>query len=462
MRYRSDPVAFAQEKLGLRIWDRQAEILLECAKRLRVAVRSGHKIGKSTAAAVLALWFVYCFKGARVVMTSSTDRQVRRILWREVRRLYASLRGEFGVDIALAPDTGLQLPDGREIVGFSTKEPERIAGFSGENLLFIVDEASGVPEPIFEAIEGNRAGGARLVLFSNPTNTSGYFFEAFTTKCEFWSPERNGRLIHVSSEEAAAVKIPGLATQAWIDEKVDEWGVESPLFQVRVKGNFPTQADNAVIGLQLVEAAHARWEADAEEPDAPLELGVDVARYGDDDSVITARRGLYVWPPVVIHGQDTIQIAGKVLEIARARRRPREKVRVKVDGIGVGAGVVDQLKQHRTEVDVLDINVAERATDDTYARLRDQIWFAIRDWLKEGGAMPEDARLDAELVAPTYSFDPQGRIKVESKDETKKRLKRSPDRADSLGLAIYSPRRSVQAGGGFVPRPNLEDRSFGV
>jgi phage terminase large subunit len=279
-RYHDDPVGFARDILLTRLWSRQAEIANATARHPRVAVRSGHKIGKSTVAAVIALWWL-CTRGrARVVMTSASGRQVRSILWKEVSRLYARATrksgnktvSRIGGKLHKVPDRGLQFADGREVIGFSTHEPEKMAGMSGDELLFIVDEASGVPEAIFEAIEGNRAGGARIVMFGNPTQQSGTLYDSFHTKREFWV------CIHVSSEESPNVVhgkllFRGLATREWVEEKRRDWGTNSPVYQVRVRGDFADQADNAVIGLALVETASGRWlETPAE---GQLEFGVD-------------------------------------------------------------------------------------------------------------------------------------------------------------------------------------------
>ena len=411
-------------------------MLRACSRESRVAVRSGHKVGKSTTAAALALWFWLMHPGARVVLTAPTFRQVKSILWREIRRLYGGARWPLGGVLHADPDAGLQCQDGREIVGFSTTEPERMAGISGANVLFIVDEASGVPEEIFEAIEGNRAGGARLVMFSNPTRTSGTFFDAFNAKREFWTT------MHISSTETPNAQgvgnIPGLATKAWIDEKIREWGESSPLYAVRIQGDFPSQSENAIIGLAVVQSALDRWE------DAPavgeLVLGVDVARFGDDESVIQPVRGHKAYRPTAVHGLDTVAVAGKVLEVARTMRTRGEPVTVNVDVIGVGAGVADNLRQHDW-LSVNDVNVAVAAKNENdFVNLRAELWFGMRDWLKVGG-ISEDSKLESELVAPTYSFDNRGRYKVESKDELKKRLARSPDRADALALALYKARQ---------------------
>ena len=426
--------------LGIEPWDRQVEILDAVARHPRVAVRSGHKIGKSTSAAIIALWWWSTRPRAWVVMTSATARQVRDILWKELSRLHRGARVAVGGRVPLDPGTGIKLPDGRGIVGFSTDKPENMAGISGATLLFILDEASGIEEQIFEAVEGNRAGGAHLVMFSNPTKTSGTFFDAFNTKREFW------HTIHVSSVEspnakAGKVVIPGLATAEWIAEKRREWGPESPLFQVRVEGNFPAQSSDAVVPLSLVEAGVARWAEIPEEGE--LHFGVDVARFGDDESIICPRRGLKAFKMRHFQGLDGVQLAGEVLRAAREMALPGETPLVKIDVIGAGASVADQLRS-RKEVRTVEVNVANSADAsdaNLYHRLRDQLWFSITDWLKEGGAIPDDSKLLGELVAPTYGFDPQGRMQVEPKDRTKQRIQRSPDRADALALAIYGGRR---------------------
>lgn len=434
--YYNDPVRFAREVLGIEPWVRQIELLSAAATSERICVKSGHKVSKSNSAVCIALWFVCTRPRGRVILTAPTHRQIRTILWKELKRIYHCAPVDLGGTLHELPENGLQFADGREITGFFTTEPEKMAGISGPNVLFIVDEASGYPEEIFEAIEGNRAGGAKLAMFSNPTALSGYFYDAFHTKRHFW------KTLHLDSEEAAEAGIPGLATRDWIEEKRQEWGEESPLFQVRVRGNFPALEENTIISLADVERSVQGW---AEAPqDGKLEIGVDVARYGDDWSVIVPRRANKVFEFRKCRGNGT-DIAGKVMEIVRSRRfSEHEKAKVKVDVIGVGASVVDQLRQfHESrEIELVEINVAETAITEKdqreYANLRTQLWFALAAWMKNGGTFPADGELEGELVAHKYKFDKKGRREVISKDDIKKVLKRSPDKADALALAVFS------------------------
>jgi hypothetical protein len=459
-RWRGDPALFAREALNFEPWAKQRDIMRAVFTHPRVAVKSGHKIGKSRLAAGCALGFVSLYPGARVIMTSASARQIRSILWREIGMLLRGARLPLGTELARDPGTGIQFPDGREIVGFSTNEPERMAGISGANVLFIIDEASGVPEPIFEAIEGNRAGGARVLLLSNPTKLSGEFHAAFHGKRQFY------KLFTVSSRmtpNATGVgkPRPGLATKEWCDEKAIEWGVESSLYQVRVDGEFPRQGASAVIPLAWVEEALERMLGYLEEPFEPsmgLDVGVDPGRFGDDPSAVAAVRGELAYPIRQVRNLDGPELAGFVLDIVREMRQPGEKVRIKVDDIGIGASCYDALNpKHNDTTKALGLEVhavssSEKATSDGYSNLRAQLWFGIREWIRDG-LLHSDSQLEAELVATEYGFDARGRRTVTKKDDLKTALGRSPNSADALALAVYNPPKAK-------PLPRAKSRGW--
>lgn len=438
-RYRANPVAFFREVLGVEPWSKQIEVIEAVRDCPRVSVRAGHKVSKSNTGAGVALWFYSSFDDARVVMSSVTARQVDAILWRELRMMLARAKHPIDGEIHELARSGLKSPDFREIVGFTAKEAEAVAGVSGKHLLYILDESSGIPDTIFEAIEGNRAGGARVLMLGNPTRCEGEFFRSHTDKTEFY------KTIHISSEDTPNVLegrevIPGLATREWVEEKRQEWGEDSALYQVRVRGNFARQDASTVIPLYLVDEAEERW---ADTPAVGrLHVGVDVARFGDDDSAAVPRRGYKALEVVTWNGLDEQRLASEVIQVVRRHRSPREqKAAVKVDACGgIGIRVVGHLMAYGDEIEVIPVNVAERSRlPNEYPLLRDQLWFALRDWLREGGAIPEDAKLAAEMTAPRFKFDERQRRKVESKDELRKRLRRSPDRADALCLSAWEP-----------------------
>ncbi len=443
-KYRDDPRGYARDIFGVELWERQGQVADSVAKHPRTGTRSGHKVGKSTLAAILAWWWVDTREHGQTIMTSSGFKQVKHILWKELRRLWslAQKRGhDIGPEPPLDPETGVIFADGvRAIYGFTTAAAEKMAGFSGHELFFIVDEGSGFPDPIFEAVESNLAGGGKILALGNPTQTSGWFFELFRKLRHLWATH------HISGEESPNVVqdrevVAGLMTRDHVRMMQAKYGPDHerhPVYMVRVMGIPPEQGTDAVIGLGAISAAQARRETAT--PDGPLEVGVDVARFGDDETIITGVRGHYQLPSVAVFKADGPTVAAAVASYIRAHEpHPTQRVPVKVDGIGVGSSVVDHLRgaEYRDLVIVHDVNVGTAATDPDYTNLRSQLWFAIGQWLAEGGALVEDAELEQELLAPTFKTDKLGRMQVESKDDIKRKIKRSPDRADALALAVY-------------------------
>lgn len=440
-----DPVEFAKEVCGLELWEKQREIARAVVSHPRVSARSGHKIGKSDDAAVIALWFVsdpVRRPGARVIMTSASARQVKSILWKSVKRCYnnAKKRGRpIGGVLHKNPDNGLQFEDGREILGFTCKEgeSERFAGFSGKWLLFILDEASGIPNDIFTVIEGNRAGGARTLYLSNPTRTSGEFYDSHNSKAKHYYT------VHVSSRETPNAKtgqelIPGLATKEWCDEKLEEWGPDDPRYLVRVLGEFPPESPSGVIPKLYLDEAEKRDN----EGKGELLFGLDVARFGDDDPILCARRGDKVFPLVKLPRGNGPTLAGFAREQARkiATRLGYDEdyiLQINVDAIGLGVAVYDSLCGYK-DINAVAVNVAEEATDPKeYFNCRTELYFKARKWLKTG-EIPKDQKLRDELLAHDYDFAPSTQAcRVEPKEKIKKKIQTSPDRADAFVLTFY-------------------------
>lgn len=460
-RYRQDPVAFAREILGVEPWSKQVEILEAVRDHKRVAVRSGHKVSKSHSAAILALWFYCSFPDARVVMTSTTSRQVDQILWRELRMVRARggrcttckaayvvetpcphsslIDGESG-DLAR---TGLKSKDFREVVGFTAREAEAVAGVSGANLLYIVDEASGVDEAIFEAIEGNRAGGARIVLFSNPTRNEGEHYAAFFDKKAFY------KTLTVSSEETPNVVqgkdvIPGLATRDWVEEKRQEWGEDSALYKVRVRGEHALHEDGKIFSVGAISAAEERWYEAADA--GRLQIGLDPsgASGSGDECVFTPRRGLKAYAHHAFRGLDEQQILIRLLALIQQTKLPKEKPVVVLDREGdIGSKTYyvlrDYVERHSDAFELVAVRASDRSPREpfVYDRMRDALTASLEAWIREGGAISEDAKLAAEMHAFEWKQAPNGRLKCTPKDQIRKQLGRSPDRYDSLCLAVW-------------------------
>ena len=437
-RWRRSPRAFCRQALHIDPWAKQAEILTSVRDHERTAVKSCHKAGKSTTCAMLALWFLACFYRSRVILTAPTHRQVRSVLWREVVRLYKRANEAnpwlFGSAIPhTSAEAGLQYDDGREIIGFATPDAERMAGFSGPRQLFIGDEATGIPDPIHEAIDGNRAGGARVLMTSNPTRLSGVFYEAF-------QPNSGWNCISISAYDVPS-NIPGLTRKAWAEQKAIEWRGDAR-YQVRVLGNFPTEGDEGIFPTWLLNKAEANRPYDPEAKHGKtLQIGVDVARYGEDETVLAVRDGNTIFF-LVFQQLDANQIVTEILQIAgKIRKFPQQMVSVHVDANGVGAGVCDAIKRHLgSSLALVEVMGASHSYDKkAHANAKTGCLFALQYWLENGGHLDLDDRTRAEFRAYGYTYDVKGRLLAFSKDAMRAVLHASPDRADAASLAVPYP-----------------------
>jgi hypothetical protein len=483
--YQADPVGFFHNVLGIEPWSRQVEMLEAIRDYRRVAIRSGHKIAKSNTAAGIALWFYCSFFDARVIMSSTTSRQVDQILWRELRMMRARagrclackaddpeglriprpcphstlIEGEIG-DLAR---TGLKAPDFREIVGFTAREAEAVAGISGANLLYLLDESSGIDQAIFDAIEGNRAGGARIVLFGNPTRNEGEFYEAFHSKSRLYHG------ITISSEEtpnavSGRVIVPGLATREWIDEKRDEWGEDSPLFKIRIKGIHATHEDGRIFSVHTIEQAEARW-ADAPEA-GRLYLGVDVAGESGkgDETMFAPRRGLKLLSLIPRRGLTAEGHVVQIVGVLKEYRLPREVPVVVVDAEGADGSKVarlldDYLDRYPDAFELVRVYAHARAVRQSavYDKIRDELAANLRAWFRDGGAIVEDTKLAAELHVFEELYLPNGRVRITPKETIRKTLGRSPDRYDALALSCWEPLSLRVVDDAPAPRPANDD-----
>lgn len=486
--YRDNPVGFFREVLGVEPWGRptepcaacraagrawcippnesaQAEVLEAVRDHDLVAVRGGHKLYKSNSLAGLAIWWVQTRPRGHVILTAPSYDQVKKPGWAEIRSLVARSHPaqagkhlpELSGTIHLEPHSGYELAPNWGIWGKSTTEPEKIAGPSGADVLYMVDEASGFDADLLTAIMGGLAGGGKLVLWGNPTRTSGPFYDAFHSKRAAWKTLHTSSL---SSPNFHGGNVPGLAGPRWHDTiaKPSWIGPGNPLYDIRVLGNFPRQGDMVVVSLDLLEAARARWETTPE--DNALDIGVDVAREGDDNTVAAPRRGLRALPLATIQisrapgaAPPGHQVGDAVAALARSLKRPtdRRKPRIKIDEIGVGSAVLDYMvATYSKEFDIFGVNSGsaadkhvkispDRTAYDAYRNKRTQMGFGVQAWLMAGGALPGDERLAGDLVAPMFFFVGQGKQAIEEKSEIKKRLGRSPDDGDALALSVYEP-----------------------
>jgi phage terminase large subunit len=443
MRYRDDPVGFAREVLGAEPDDWQAGVLEDIARgERRISIRAGHGVGKSNVCATATIWHMVTRYPQKTVMTAPTAGQLFDALFAEVKMLIKKLPAPIQ-ELFDATSEKIVLraaPEGSFVSArtSSADRPEALAGVHSEHVLLICDEASAIPEPVFESASGSMSGdNACTILIGNPTRLSGLFYKTHHSLKGEW------RTYHVSSLTSRRVN------PDFVKQIADTYGIDSNAYRVRVLGEFAKSEDDTLISAELVEAAMSRDIALIESD--PLIYGVDVARFGDDRSVLCKRRGNVVIELKPWSKMDLMQLVGAIVNEAKMEK-PAEVV---VDSIGLGAGVADRLREVFGElklpIRVRDVNVAESAAMNPNAsKLRDDLWLQLKDWLnKRACKLPKSDDLKQELVAPTFTFSSSGKIVVEPKASMKKRGMRSPDLADALCLTMASTAAGI---GGRSPR----------
>jgi phage terminase large subunit len=428
LHWKKEPSAFAKDVLGVDLWKKQIEIMEAVRDRSRVAVKACHASGKTRAAADTALWFLSTNPDSAVITTAPTWRQVAELLWRDMRHDYHRAVVPLGGRFLEAPHW--QIDDKWYALGLSTDKPDRFQGHHASKMLVIVDEAAGVGEPVFEAIEGLMStDDAKLLMLGNPTSHAGSFYSAFHTMRQLY------HCITISAFDTPnfagkGMVRPYLVTRQWVDDMRIKWGETNPLWYARILGEFSPVSLDTLIALQFIESAQTRWE-EAKETD-PCEFGVDVARQGDDETVIAIRKGNKLLPLTYLRKNDTMEVAGAVANAA-AEYGPTS---IKVDAVGIGAGVADRLRE--LSLPAIDIQSGARADDNKrYINKRAEMWDALAILLRSGDVtLPPDEALAGQLAAVKFIYDSTGRMQLESKADLKKRTGYSPDRADAVVYAF--------------------------
>lgn len=438
------PALFAHEALGAEPEEWQWEASKLLVDRRRLSVRSGHGVGKSTFMAWCILWFVVCYFPCKVPATAPTGHQLEDILWAELAKWHRILTERLP---ALGSEFEWQSgafklksnPSESFAVARTSRpeKPEALQGFHSENILFLIDEASGVSDNVFEVAEGALSTeGAYVVMAANPTRQSGYFFDSHHKMRHAWAP------LHVNGENCKRV------SKEYIANMAKKYGVQSSIYKVRVRGDFAAAPDG-VIALELCEAAKVREVA--LKSHAPTVWGVDVARFGDDSTALAKRQGNHQLAKVQEwYGKDTMQTVGLIKAEWDATPAEKRPASINVDVIGIGAGVVDRLKE--LCLPVYGVNVAEaaavNASSEKFDRLRDELWFKGRDWLAAMDCkLLDDDDLIGEMTTPKYTILSNGDIKVESKKELKARGIKSPNCADAWLLTFASDGAATSWGG---------------
>lgn len=403
---------------------------------IQESVASGHGVGKSALVAWLILWAMSTFVDTRGVVTANTETQLKTKTWVELNKWH---RLFIARDLFEVTATKICSRDPAhadtwrvDIVPWSERNTEAFAGLhnKGRRIIVVFDEASAIPDVIWQTTEGALTDSNTQIfwfVFGNPTRNSGRFRECFTKLANRWGT------IQVDSREVS------ITNKTQIAKWIEDYGEDSDFVRVRVRGTFPRAGSLEFISLDLATAA-AKRDVSVHLHD-PLIFGVDVARFGDDETVIYIRKGrdARTHAPTRLRGADTMITASKVAELAIAFQPDA----IFVDGGGVGGGVVDRLRQLR--VPCIEIQFGSESDRNhpeepstKYANKRAEMWGFMRKFLREG-AIPELEDLRDQLVGPQYGFNNKDAIQLERKSDMKKRGVPSPDIADALALTFAYP-----------------------
>lgn len=463
------------------------DIINAVQKFPNVSIKACHGIGKTFTMARIVLWFHSAFPNSKVLTTAPTDRQVNLLLWSEIRKGHANSNYPLGGEVQERPFW--KIDDDWFALGYSPEKKSTQAGgssfqgFHAPHMLIVFDEATGIPLPIWEQAEGMlTSGNVRFVCIGNPTTKQCEFYKCFENKlwkkltlsC-FESPNLkiNGfnskddlnkeidRLLSLSDEEAIhtiqsyKIKQPALITAQWVLNKAmpDSWGLDHPLFQSKVLAEFPDSEEDNLISLFEVEQAMQRERS--KEKASERYIGVDPARFGTDKTIITVIEDFTVTHKKELIKKDTAYQAGEITNLVNRLDR-LEHEGILVDTVGLGAGVFDQLKQNKISgrlpksIGLKEIQFGASPADDLdqkrkrdedktrYYNLKAKIFDLLSKDIKEKLILLPDDIYSRQLPTIQYEFDNKGRLKIESKDDYKKRTTlSSPDEADSLAIANY-------------------------
>jgi len=488
--YTPIPHLFIKDVLGCNTWSLQDAIVQSVFNNKLTAVKTCNAVGKSYIAARIVVTYLVLNPGSIVVTTAPTWRQVTDVLWREIATTVK--QAKYRLTSKEVTQAGLNIDTDWYAVGLSTKRPENFFGYHADNILVVVDEAGGVEEPIFKGVAAITPNiNARILYIGNPTSPTGTFYDVFTkpelgancfTISAFMTPNFTANNIHTTddllriftpppgvkqSEHNKSVQknlnmpYPNLIDPQTVYGRFHEWGVDSSAWESLIMGEFPTQADQALLPTHLVTMAMNMYGKDDETgekysdisgweiPDGPPVHGQDMARFGNDSNVNYPRRGGWVEKPVIWNKVDLMESADRILDIID----PLDEATVlNIDDTGNGGGTTDRLRQksresmeggkpaHVYKIMAYNFSSKEFMNDKDRAKYYDitslLYWNLRKQFITKKIALHFDQKLYDELVGRRWSIV-GGKIKVESKEEYKKRTGgKSPDRSDSLALAF--------------------------
>jgi len=451
--YAEHPVAFVQDIIKAEPDREQSKILQSVAKNQMTTVRSGHGVGKSTVEAWAVIWFMMTRPFPKIPCTAPTQHQLFDILWAEVSKWIRN-NAILQKELIWTKEKVYMKGYSEEwfAVARTASKPDALQGFHANDVLYIIDEASGVDDKIFEPVLGSLStSGARLLMCGNPTQLSGFFYDSHNKNRASYTT------FHIDGRKSSRV------SQDFVQTIINMYGEDSDVFRVRVAGDFPLQEDDIFIPLSLIESSIMTECCLPQKPHI-VHIGADIARFGDDKTVI----GYKIDEKVAFYkkrqGQDTMKTADDIILLGEQlvqRYQLKEPIAVKIDDGGVGGGVVDRLRQIKRNqperfwwLEIYPVKFGQRIKHKHYYDSTTYMMAVVKKLLQhydEQGnqkaielILPDDDDMVAQLSGRKYAITENSKIKIESKKDMKKRGRSSPDEADCvllLCLPVKPPKK---------------------
>jgi len=432
--YRRDPILAMNQLFQVVPDSQQTELILAAHKSgSRVAVKSAQGAGKTSTLVWLTLYFLLTLEDCRVLITSPSYQQLSRVFHSEILKWHSKMPIVFKDFFEITKEKvsikgkPFQMAN---LVTASADNEESLQGGHAENYVILADEASAIDENIFDVLQGTlgTGGGGRFIMTANPIRNSGRFYEVFSKGSSLW------HRITFSAFNSAQIN------KSWISEMAEFYGEDSDRYKVRVLAEFPRASEEQFIPVDIVEQSMGRYINPQGYFGYQKVMGVDIARFGSDSTVLIIRQGPKVIDYKEYKGLDTTEVASMVVDYYNLHKPSG----IYIDAIGIGAGVYDQCKNFG--LPVIEIVVSNRSSDPKqYFNLRSQLWGEMRQWLHNEADIPDSHDLMTQLCGMTYSYNAKLQVQLANKKDMKKQGLSSPDIADALSLTFapqiynYSP-----------------------
>jgi phage terminase large subunit len=442
-RWRDDPIAFCRECFDLQPFEPdpwQADALRAFPESERMAFKACKGPGKTALLAILVWNFLATRWKPKIAATSITEDNLRDGLWSELAKWQARstlLRDQFlwtrtQIVQRDAPAEWFAAARTWPKSADPSRQADTLAGLHADHILFVLDESGGIPQAVMTTAEAVLASGVetKVIQAGNPTQLDGPLYRACVTDRHLWT------VIEITGDPDDPKRSPRIKLD-WARQQIESYGRDNPWVMVNVLGQFPPSSLNSLLGIEDVQAAMTRTILKDQHEWAQMRIGLDVARYGDDRTVLFPRQGkLAMMPTIMRHVRDSA-VSTDIATAALSMKSSLKADTIIMDATGGwAAGASDVLKASATRA--VEVQFHAAGLNQRYRNRRAEMWFGLAEWVKAGGVLPNVPELIAELSSPTYTFV-NGKFQMEPKEQVKERIGRSPDLADALALTFAIP-----------------------